>query len=206
MWHLQHCPSCILKVDWDNTLTYFSVPRSHQEEGVCHNLRQSRQRITGWGPWGSNISSLRMCQIVLARASWVLSGKPPQTTWGPARTHHYWIRSPGTRITKRWWHSEIKQWCLCPGISLEEANKGPPIWLSDWQGKGSTLELVCTAELWEGWTRALFPSAAFVLHPSPSEWTLPNSSASKLSLLKRGHTFLVWGKCYQVVKTCGPMA
>lgn len=45
---------------------------------------------------------------------------------------------------------------LCPGISFEEENKGPPIWLSDWQGKGSILELVYIAELWEGWTIALF--------------------------------------------------
>lgn len=101
-----------------------------------------------------------MCQrIVLARASGVLSGKLPQTTWEPARSHHYWIRSPRTRITKRWWHYEIKQRGLCPGISFQEENKGPPIWLSDWQEKASILELVCIAELWEGWTRALFPSA-----------------------------------------------
>lgn len=53
-------------------------------------------------------------------------------------------------------------------MSFEEENKGPPICLCDWQGKGSILELVCMAEHWEGWLWH-FSIDSFVLFPVSAE-------------------------------------
>lgn len=86
----------------------------------------------------------------LATAPGVLSGKPFQSTWEAATTHHYWIKSPRTKITEKWWHSEIKQWVLCPGISLWGKTRGLRFSCVIGRGRRAYLSSVRIAVLWAG--------------------------------------------------------
>lgn len=129
----------------DNPSRYFSAPSPRRGDSVCHSSekKKTERGIVKKKPWGFHISTPRMCQRQAweAAALGPLSGKPVQAKYEVAVSHHHWVKSPRTRITGKWWHSETKLWLVRPGISLEEENKGPPIWLCDWQGEKSVFQL-----------------------------------------------------------------